>query len=392
MTKKKKIVIAAVSVFLALALTVSLLCIFLLGGSPAVTFRGVEISEEVYAYWQSQFKYRYMASVNGARDDRSYWSAVFDPETGRTNGENCREFIDSMVRQIMTASAFFDEAGMTVTDAQRSALDQSLEEAVEYRFDGDEDAFESALRAIGSSRRAVQIAILHEHKAQAYMNSLSLDAQQKEAYYVNNYVRVQLYFLSTTVDYYVDENGDRVTEVDEDGNVVDRTDPLTPEEKAAKEERILYLQTTLDAWSDDMTPTEREQAFLDLTSLDNEDRNAGDYPSGYSFAPKANFTQQFAAVHPEVVEAALSLKNIGEYTSVEADGGVWLILRCAFEPAGYEAQDSQDFFGDFLEDAKSSMMLEWFAEFIPEFTWDGEICARYPVADILIDFRLYVSH
>lgn len=335
--------LVAVLVVAAIALTI------VLGVSSAqrvLSFRGIRVDRDLYAYWQARYRYEYL-QVNapaGAYDTEGFWNSVMDETTGMTYGEDCEAQTQTRVLRIVTAAYLFDTSGLTLTDPQRQTIADGLNDLLTYRFDGDEKKFDEAAKPYGFSFSDVKKAYLYEYKAVNLPGHITLSDEQISSYYTTHYTRVQWLYLPAS----------------------------TPAET------ITHLRGQLASAAG---ANDRLTLFSSLLTDPEYNQNPAysAYSDGYYFSTDSiyldSFRDAFTETYPstdgkKIYEAAFSLENPGDYTEVSTDDGLWVVMRYPLNYASI-ANDTylESMFADLNELALADYLVSWLDSFAPEAKW-----------------------
>ncbi len=366
MKKQTIVVISVVAALLIVALALGIGVSCLMGKDAVLSYKGSHITKDVYAYWQLRFSHSYRAVYGeGAADTAAFWNAPSHQE-GKTHQEACEDYIQTMVGQIVASAYLFDASGGRLTAAQNAAIEKAVETATGgYRFDGDPEGYETLSREYGFDRKSVETALVYELKANLMEANAEADSLQILSYYNREYVRVRILYINTFCKYVIDsETGERVpSDTGEDLYIL-----LTPEEVEEKEAAYRAVMEEMSAFSG-LTDEEKEKKFENLMKSYNEDTGVKQLGSGYYFAKDAAYTQAYGETLEDVVEAAFSLENRGDYTVVNNKWGYHIVYRYELDGDALQNAGDNPCFTDLEEDASLWYFREWRDSKIPDIRW-----------------------
>lgn len=313
-----------------------------------LTFHGIRIDRSLYAYWQARYRYEYLqkSAAPTRADTEAFWSLQKAGESV-TYGEDCEAVTQKYVLRIVTAAYLFDDSGEALTDAERTMLEEDLADLLTYRFGGSQKRFDEVAEPFGFTYADLRRAYVYELKASLLPTRISLSTEQLQAFFLQNYRRVQLVYLP----------------------------PDTSETtKAAVEERI----RALDMLTDPAERTARWQALAE-DSVCNKNPAYAAFSSGYYFcegsAYDAAFAEAFAAEYTETDGAALracvyALSGVGAWDTFRSDDGTWYLMRMEPNAADLAKSDYIDaMFSDLSSLALADYLPTYLDTFLPDARW-----------------------
>ena len=363
---KKHALFVFVAAFLSLALifgaTLGVIAIVKRANS-VVSYDGVTMTKPVASFFVSRFKVEYISALRAsgvnAVDTDAFWASA--DESGESYGDKFTTLAVQYLKEVVSTAYLFDRyAGLTKVDKEK--IKTTCSEVLEYQAGGDEDVFNEMAAPYGfdygSFCDAVELLYKSSNSYTAIYGADGTGIYNDSAScqkYLSEYSHVQLIFIRTAQKLTTDSEGKTV--------LVD----LTDEEKAQRAEIINTLTTAIEALATGadgrMTPAMFE-IYLD------EKYNDGDTAmnnTGYYFHEDAATTAEFAEAFPEVVKAALEMKN-GEYrkvttTLIDEDNligmeGVCFIYKYAPNLDAYKSASLENWFTDFYSDASEHIFVE----------------------------------
>lgn len=314
-----------------------------------LTFRGIRIDRSLYAYWQARYRYEYLqksAAVTRA-DTEAFWSLQKTDDIV-TYGEDCEAVTQKYVLRIVTAAYLFDDSGETLTDEERTMLEEDLTDLLTYRFSGSEKRFNEVAEPFGFTYADIRRAYVYELKASLLPTRISLSAEQLQAFFLQNYRRVQIVFLPADA---------------------------TEETLTALEE----LVREIDMLSAPAERTERWQALAE-NPVYNRNPAFTAFSNGYYFctdsAYDAAFAEAFTAQYTQTdgvdfQSRVYALSDVGSWDCLSSADGTWYLMR--MEPDATDLADSDyvdTMFSDISSLALSDYLPTYLDTFLPDARWN----------------------
>ncbi len=348
-------------------------------------YNGVQISEGVYTYFTSYCKTRYLAALQASGVTDAVDSAAFfarDRGDGVTYGEDFATYTEEYVRTVAVSAWMFDSTVGALSRQEKTTIRDSVDDLVEFRADGDRRRFEQLCSAYGFTYRDMLNAATLQYKAEHLFSALYgqnasymlYDTEACDAYFQEEYVRVQLLFIRTNDRLRKDENG----EVIYDETDLPERIPLTDTEKAERQSSIASLDAAIDNLAGGSGPVITEDMLSYFQSKYNDGDKLFD-ATGWYFAPDAKATQDFAALYPTITEAAFSAEA-GSYKKVAYEDGVCYIHPLTPDADAYTDEDLSVFFSDFAADCALNLHRDMLAERTPEVRLTERFAAFDPLA------------
>lgn len=347
LTRRRLLIILA-AVLLLLALGVSI-PIGISLTRRVLTFRGIRIDRSLYAYWQARYRYEYLqkSAAPTRADTEAFWSLPKE-DGGVTYGEDCEAVTQKYVLRIVTAAYLFDDSGETLTDEERTMLEEDLADLLTYRFGGSEKRFNEVAEPFGFTYADLRRAYVYELKASLLPARISLSAEQLQAFFLQNYRRVQIIF---------------------------QPNDAAEETLAALAERVREI----DMLSDPAERTERWQALAEDAAY-NRNPAFTAFSSGYYFcagsAYDAAFAEAFTAQYTQTDGADLqsrvyALSDVGSWDRLSSPDGTWYLMRMEPDAADLAGSDYVDtMFSDLSSLALSDYLPTYLDTFLPDARWN----------------------
>lgn len=355
-SKKSKILITFICIFLSIAVIFGAVFAIILGvrkSKAVVYYEGVTMSEGVASFFASYYKSKFISSLNSsgtpAYDTEEFWSSVYQGDI--TYGEYFEYYVKAYISDIVAANYLFNKYS-SLKASDREIIKNTLNEVLTYKADGSKEVFNKETEAFGFDFNDFKTATKMMYKSQKVRSvvfgengeNLSAFPQECESYFAN-YSHVKLLFIRTEDKFLLDADGNRV--LDEQGN--DALIPLTDAEKAQKQTVISSIRDSIAAFNQggdlQMSP-ELFDNYLEKHGNGDEEMNA----SGYYFYSQAEYTQEFSTAFPEIVETAMTME-LDSYAEIAVDFGVCFIYKYKNTPGAYSGVSASACFSDFYSDA-----------------------------------------
>lgn len=352
--------------FLAAAMLLSLAgC----GEDPvALSYKGVDISTNMYRYWLSSYKGTFMYAYTDMNDTDAFWNSIlFDNVTAEEylNGA----VVDNVKRNLVCLS-LFEECGLSLSDSDLAGIDTYINELVQEYADGSRRSFNQMLAQYGINLEILREIYIIEEKISLLFSYLytengpfALTEETLDAYYRQNYARVRHIYVNDAYAYEKNDAGHYV--YDTSGSAVTRA--LTKEELAEKQAKIAAIDKALAEGTD----------FAKVYEEYSEDLY---YENGYYFTKETDFID-------EVVDAAFSLE-IGKTTTVKSEFGTHYLMRLPLENYAYNDPANADFFDGFAETVKNDDLLHRLNALLPEVTVYEEEIKKYSIRDAAVNYAI----
>lgn len=341
--------------------------------SPAVlTYGETVITEAMYSYYVSTYKGRYIQAYDDIRDSDDFWE---NGVGGRSGEEILQELIYGNVAQNLVAAEEFRSAGLKLTSAQETAVDDAIQSMVDELASGSRKTLNGYLSEYGINIDMLREILLMEKQAYAYYEHLygkggseAVADSDRDAYYKENFVHFQQIFINDVVAYEVDKDGRYIQ--DENGQY--KTREFTEDEKNELEARILAVKAGLEAGED-------------FDGLREKYSDVKDYGDGYYFSATTS-----TSYITSVVSAAFALEE-GEWTFVEAarDRGAFFIKRLPLEDGAYKDEKYADFFTSLDSDLTSEKYSEKLEALYGKIVKNDEFLGKISVKDAVPNYYFY---
>lgn len=229
---------AALLAVLLLCLSLPALCSC--GKKAALENDGLKISEDVYRYWLSDFKARFVSNYSDIEDTEECWNRATDD--GKTIGAYVEEYTLNYAKNALCALRIYRDQHLTLPDSKKKEIEEYIDGIIDYQYDGETSAFNAALREtygmdIDDLREAYEIEAKISHLRDSLFGengSARIGETELREYYEKNYACIQVIYVNTAFRYVTDKEGNRVTDP---STGYYQTEELTAEEKAEKEKK-----------------------------------------------------------------------------------------------------------------------------------------------------------
>ena len=349
--KNNRFLLIFVCIFLSVVIVFGLtfgIIIAVRDANATVRYEGVVLDEETTRFFISYYKNRYVASLSNsgvanACDSPAFWDSK--TENGESYGELFVKSTEAYLRQLVCANYLFDNYS-SFSSSDKARVDSAVDELLQYRADGNVDSLNEQLVRYGFDYNTIKKAAKILYKASAARDVIYGDDgknvakdQQICEEYLSKYTHVYLILIRTETKYVTDEEGKYPDTV-----------PLSDTEKAERSRRIEEISsyiTALQEGGDVQMSPELFKHFI--AEYDDFDETLAEH--GYYFHPNSQDTAIFAEnLYPQIIETAYST-DIGGYSKVSTDIGVWFIYRAEVEASAYTLSSLSNCFADFYSDA-----------------------------------------
>ena len=382
---KKRILLIITAALLAVAILITVLILLLGGGKTVMQIGDIKVDEELYAYWLSYAKYRYLAEQGGAQDTSTFWAS--DAGNGRTHEDTCREYAEKYMAQIITAASLFESLGGSLSTDERKALSDAYEGMLRYEVSTRKE-YDRRAAEIGFDYETLRKVLLYEKEAELLRSLMVVEGSDIDEYYRESFRHAYIIEVRTGYKYVMNEEGDLEQDM-ETGEYLRVS--LTDAERAEAEGKIARIRETMAA-----SPS--LNTFLSLYGEQgmNEDINAlqGRYADGYFFAPRAAFCERFAEGLPvgsdDIVSGILAQERLTcrEYNAV--DSTVFVFITNGKDGA-YEDEANSDFFHDIESDAADWLIETEVAERAKGVRIDRNAADEFDLVRLRTDYMLYTK-
>ena len=311
---------------IALVLALLLLTSAVLGtgcsSSPAaLTLGSVTVTEDVYAYWLSCYKYLYLSNFMelGIQDTEEGWNTVY--KEGKSYGEVFRDAIEQDLRRRIAASALFDENGLVLSASARQEIVSVLDDVFYYEESADRNA---AFGKYGTDEVGARQVAIFEKKYDLYFTALFGADQSKvleevyreeaDAYYEKHVRRVKVIFVPKGTDC---------------SDLADAMPTMTERDFEYYAEKY------------------HDEATLDFT----------EFPEGLFLIDEADYTRTSLIEYPEMLQIALKTEERQCLSTATAEG-TYFVYRCLLPEGGYRDEANAEMLSEFAYYCAHSVYLE----------------------------------
>lgn len=356
---------------LFLALCMLLPCALLTSckdNSPTVmSLDGYEFTEAMYSYWASSYKGNYLYTYSDITDTADMWNSDF------SDGMTVAEYFDGItleaVKTNLVTSVLFKENRLSFTDEEKKSIDDYISDLIKERAEGSKNTMNKILGEYGINTSILKNIYLEEEKAaKVYAHlfgeggTMALTDEDLEAFYLDNFVRVQMIYVENISTYATDEEGVRLT--DESGYYV--VEALEGEEKEKKDAKVNAVLDGIENGED-------------FDSLYEEYSELKDYKNGHYYSAATYYDDVFYYNLVAEVEKA----EPGEVVTLESEMGTCIMKKLELDSGAWKNKDNEAFFGEFEATASENSYQKLVESYFDKITVDEEIVKKYSVKEII---------
>lgn len=354
---------------LALLLTLSALVGCSPKGDVVMELGDASITANMYAFWLARYKAFFVYYYMNNQESAEMWDTVMS-EDGKTLNETFTDYVKDNARTYVSSLYLYDQYGLKLSESAKLEIEADLAELASAA--GGKTALNADL-----ANFAVNYDILKEiYTIEAKVNQLqdylfaedgpnAITDAQRDAYFTENYARIEHIFISTGAKYQMDEDGGYVT--DENNQPI--TVELTAEELAAQKAKADEVEAKLTAGED----------FATLLPTYTEDTATTQYPNGYYFTRTSSYVT-------EVIDAAFAMEE-NSWQMVESDLGYHIIRRLPLEEKAYESTASADFFTDFENNLEVQTFTAVMAPYMEDVVVYDEVADLYSLKSVNANYQ-----
>ena len=328
----------------------------------AMEYEGKEVTVNHYSYWLSLIKSKYVSSAN---DTAEYWATKYS--NGETYEEKMREIVDYNVKINLVCLKLFEDMGLTVTAAEEKEIQTALDDLMKPY--GSKSKLNAVLANYNMNYDMLKEVYTIELKVSKVFDALYAEGGQRriddetlDAYYRENYSRLEMIILYDEVAYEKDENGKPVFD---DSTNSYKTVELTDEEKAAKKALADDIMKKLEAGED----------FDKLKAEYNEFFDSEKYEYGFFIS-----SNDVSAYSSEMVIAARQMK-IGEVRRLEEEGAIYIVKRLELTDKPYSNENYLEMFEYILDYCQQADFNQYMDGLIKGVTVNDEELGKISVVD-----------
>ena len=334
----RAVVLAAITLLLVAALIVGLVLLFVPSRTPVLSYKGITVDREMYAFWYSMHKTSAMVQhglETAKHDNEATWNTLCI-EAGNED-KTWGQVLDAEVHRAiclkLAAAWIYDSLGITMSQNQR-ALIERYEEDMLKNFNGDKDALKEALALFKSDISALERCAVIDMKAElaaAYLASYGLTTEEIAAEYHTYYTRVKIVYINNKY-YGRYEDGVRI---EEPLSALDQTN------------RIDSYELDYYLLNGGMT----EKVFDGYVTRSDEEIHGDEaYPSGLYVSRFVNLWQA-GVLEEEVFAEIRQGMRPGDMAKVTTANGDRFIYCYDWDTAAYDREENAGFFDGFYRGA-----------------------------------------
>ena len=329
--RARRLLIASIAVVLVAVLVLGTV-LLLVPKNPAMTYEGVSISREMYSFWYSIYKTKFIVAhgQSGALDTEAGWNSQ-STVPGKTWGELLDEEIEQAIKQKLVAAVLYDKLGRSMSVSQRDMIDSYYEDMLEYAANGDKEVLEQLAEKYGTTKSAIKKCAALDIKAELYYNYLynnngaAMTPEELNRYVRNRYIR--FYVLAIYEDY------EWVLKDDGSAEKIELTEP----EKAAR--------VTLDNELAEYLPHgEKANEMTDARFMEYLDGHSDDvYHNVYPLGFYLSSFNSLPMLDEKIIDEAMKL-DPGELGCAETEDAIYYVRAYDVGVAPYLDESTNDFF------------------------------------------------
>ncbi len=336
--------------------------------TAALSYGENEITTNMYRYWLSSYKGRFLYTYTDMTDTDAFWDSIL------YEGVTAEEYLNGVVlentKRSLLCMELFDRYNLTMPESMLAEIDTYIDDLVNEYSDGNRREFNALLAEYGINIDMLREIYIAEDQAMVLYDYLygeggprALSEEDLDAYYRENYVRIRHIYVNNAYTQVTNEAG--YLQYDSSGNALTRA--LTEEELAEK-------QAIIDAIDEALANGEDFAAVYEKYSEDKY------YVNGYYLTEDTPFIS-------EVVDAAFALAVDG-WISVTSDYGTHYIKRLPLEDNAYNESTNSDFFSEYADTVASADFYAYLESMLGEITVNEEEIARYSVRDAAVNYSI----
>lgn len=336
--------------------------------TAALTYGEHEISTNMYRYWLSSYKGRFLYTYSDMTDTDEFWDSVLYDDV--TAEEYLNDAVLENTKRTLICMELFDQHKLTMPASVLAEIDAYIDDLVNEYAGGSRRAFNETLAEFGINLNMLREIYIAEDETSILFDYLygkngpfALTEEELDAYYRENYVRVRHIYVN---DAYAQVTNDAGTpQYDSSGNALTRD--LTMQELAEK-------LVKMDAIDEALANGEDFDAVYEKYSEDKL------YVNGYYLTKDTPFIT-------EVVTSAFDLE-IGETTCVKSAYGTHYLHRLPLEDNAYNESTNSDFFNGYEDTVANADFFAYLDTLLDEVTVNEEEVSRYSVRDAAVNYSI----
>lgn len=333
------------------------------GGETALEYKGYKISGAMYGYWAARFKKNIVYSYNSNKDTAEFWSS--EVADGLTAEEYFTDIVNDQIYKYCIGQQLFDEYGLKLDSNIKEAIDEDIEEKIEYY--GSRAELNSALAEWGLNINLLRDIYICEEKLGAVFRYLygeggpeALSGEDYIKYFKDNYWHIK-YIVIYTTKLVTDSKGNY--KYDSDGTLL--TEDLTEEELAAKL-----------AKADEALQKARAGEDFDELIKTYSEYDTSAYPNGFYLSVNEISTYGSGII------SALPGMQIGDVARVDEESAIYIIKKLELPDWSALGESELVQLGDLEEYAKSEAFDAKMSALFPDVKVYSEILDKYKLSEI----------
>ncbi len=275
-----------------------------------MTYKDSSITSNMYSYWLSTYKSDFIHYYNDSIDSDLFWDSI--ATEGMTTEEYAIDFINKNIKYILIGIQLFREYGLKIPPEVTESINMDINEKIDY-FGGRSD-MNIALSEYGINIDILKDIYIAEEKLYSVYDYLygengieAITEEDIDAYYKENYSRIQYIIIDTEKKYVYNEDGSYKT--NSEGYRI--TEPMTEDEIKAKNAVVDEIMMCVNAGDD----------FSEISMKYNE-VDMSEYPNGFYVSPNELNLYGFTMIYE------ISKMSVGEIRKITDSGVTYIVQKC----------------------------------------------------------------
>lgn len=330
-------------------------------GDTVMQLEGYKITEAMYSYWMSRYKTLFLNKFNDSKDTEEFWKSK--TEDGITYEKYITDYINNYAREVLISMKLFDDYGLSFTADDKKKINEYIK-GLNAAY-GSKAELNAYLADYGLNSKTLETIYYAEQKVDKVKAALfesggvfAVNDEDRKKYYEENYYCAEWIYIYTDVKLKKDEDDKYYT--DTNGNYI--TEPLTEEEKIAKDKKIAELKGKLNTV--DFRTLRQEYSEEVLAKYEN-------YPDGVFLS--ANDYQNYGT---EFIKK-ISETEIGSITEFTEENVLFIIKRYALKDYSKLTTQELNLMKDFESYVVTEKMNSYYAAI--EVKTNGDVLSRFDI-------------
>ena len=305
-----------------------------------LTYKDQKITEQVYRYWLSSVKNKFVSSYEDVTDTLECWNRRTTDVDGNsvTWGEYVGQYAMLYAKNMLIELKLFEDRGLSLTDEEEEKIDKYINELIYYRAGDSRSKFNEELKSVyGISTEDFKEALEIESKVaklEEYFLSdaggLKASSEEIEDYFQEHFVRIQVLLIYTDAEYELDEKG--AVAYDEAGQP--KVKKYTEAEKEEKRNKARAVEALAQQGED----------FGSLVEHYGELQNRT-HPNGFYFSDEDLYSLAADKHYDINILRAIVSQKVGSVARYETEGeAIFLVKKLELIPGAYLLEEEKDQF------------------------------------------------